>query len=182
MSTIDSGHLEGGYPLDSPLKTIEANHCTIWIDDTEKQKRFFQSIFDMPIRAYQGDTTPVYTVSGNSTLVMFDYTGNPDAQALGVTPQVDHTCYALENYNFNKVRNALSGYGLEDLGDQLRPTGPLQHYYTSRRPDRGGEPTGSFEIYMTDPDGLVVQVQDLSYCGGGRTNGEICGTAENPSR
>ena len=170
------------YPLDSPLKTIEINHCTLFITDTEKGKQFYQSIFDMPIRAYQGDTTPVYTVSSNSTIVLFDYSGNPNPLFANVEPQMDHTCYALANYDFNRVRQALSEYGLEDLGDTLRATGPLQHYHTSRRPDRGGAPAGSFEIYLTDPDGLVIQVQDVTYCGGGGTNGEICGTPKNPSR
>jgi hypothetical protein len=28
----------------------------------------------------------------------------------------------------------------------------------------------------------VFQLQDYNYCGGGGTNGEICGTEENPSR
>ena len=28
---------------------------------------------------------------------------------------IDHTCYAVEDYNFNVVRNSLSAYGIEDL-------------------------------------------------------------------
>lgn len=170
------------YPVDSPLKPIEINHCTLGITDTQKGRDFYQSLFDMPIRAYQGDTTPVYTVSGNSTIVLFDFSGSTEPAFAGAKPQMDHTCYALANYDFNRVRQRLSEYGLEDLGDTFRASGPLQHYYTSRRPDRGGAPAGSFEIYLTDPDNLVLQVQDVSYCGGGGTNGEICGTPENPSR
>ena len=170
------------YPTDSPLKTIEINHCTLGITDTEKGRNFYQMLFDMPIRAYQGDHTPVYTVSGNATIVLFDYSNDPNPVFKGVSPQMDHTCYAVADYDFNRVRQQLSDYGLADQGDTFRASGPLQHYYTSRRPDRGGAPGGSYEIYLTDPDNLVLQLQDITYCGGGGTNGEICGTAETPSR
>ncbi len=40
----------------------------------------------------------------------------------------------------------------------------------------------TFEVYFTDPDGTVFQLQDYTYCGGGGTEGTICGTKENPSR
>ncbi|KUJ79249.1 VOC family protein [Ruegeria profundi] len=168
------------YPVESQFKTVEINHATLGITDTDKGKEFYQTLFDMPIRAYQGDTTPVYTVSGYSTIVLFDFSNDTNFQ--GMDPQMDHTCYSIEDYDFNLVRAKLSEYGLEDLGDVFRASGPLQHYHTSRRPDRGGAPGGSYEIYCTDPDNLVIQIQDVTYCGGGGTNGEICGTAENPSR
>ncbi len=170
------------YPVDSKMKVLEINHCTLGITDTEKGRTFYQSIFDMPIRSYQGDTTPIYTVAGTSTIVLFDYSGDDNPLFKGVQPQMDHTCYAVAGYDFNTVRQQLSEYGLEDQGDTFRATGPLQHYYTSRRPDRGGAPGGSYEIYLTDPDNLVFQLQDITYCGGGGTNGEICGTAKNPTR
>jgi len=34
-----------------------------------------------------------------------------------------------------------------------------------RMPDRGGAPGGTPELYFTDPDGLVMKLQDTSYCG-----------------
>lgn len=161
------------------IQLRELNHCTLGISDAEKSKAFYQSIFKMPIEAYQG-ASAVYRIGRYGSIVLFPLSSDP--AAAGLPPLIDHTCYAVEDYNFNVVRNSLSGYGLEDLGDTFRAKGPLQHYYTSRRPDRGGEPRGSFEIYFTDPDGSVFQLQDYNYCGGGGTNGEICGTEENPSR
>ena len=166
-------------PKGGLIQLRELNHCTLGITDADKSKAFYQSIFKMPIEAYQG-ASAVYRIGRYGSIVLFPLSSDPAAASL--PPVIDHTCYAVEDYNFNVVRNSLSAYGLEDLGDTFRAKGPLQHYYTSRRPDRGGEPLGSFEIYFTDPDGTVFQLQDYNYCGGGGTNGEICGTEENPSR
>ena len=41
-------------------------------------------------------------------------------------------------------------------------------------PDRGGAPEGTPELYFTDPDGLVMQLQDPSYCGGAGYLGNVC--------
>lgn len=167
------------HPGEGLIRLRELNHCTLGITDADKSRAFYQSIFKMPIEAWQGQSA-VYRIGRYGSIVLFPLSSDP--AAAGLPPTVDHTCYAVEDYNFNVVRNSLSAYGLEDLGDTFRASGPLQHYYTSRRPDRGGEPGGSFEIYFTDPDGTFFQLQDYNYCGGGGTNGEICGTEENPSR
>lgn len=164
---------------ESPLKLIELNHCTLLVSDYYESDAFYKSIFHMPIEAYQGQTA-VYRVGRFASIVLFPRSADP--LAANMTPYVDHTCYGLEDYDFNVVRQWLSEYGLEDLGDAFRATKPLQHYYTSRRPDRGGAPGGTFEVYFTDPDGTVFQLQDYRYCGGGGTQGTICGTEENPSR
>jgi hypothetical protein len=50
----------------------------------------------------------------------------------------------------------------------------MRHYVTLRMPNRGGAPGGTPELYFTDPDGLLMQLQDTSYCGGGGLLGEAC--------
>jgi hypothetical protein len=40
--------------------------------------------------------------------------------------------------------------------------------------NRGGAKEGTAELYFTDPDGLLMQLQDTKYCGGARLLGEIC--------
>jgi hypothetical protein len=51
---------------------------------------------------------------------------------------------------------------------------PMTHYVSLRMPDRGGAPGGTPELYFTDPDGLVMQIQDTSYCGGAGHLGNVC--------
>ena len=40
-------------------------------------------------------------------------------------------------------------------------------------PNRGGFEIGAPEVYFPDPDGIFIQMQDPSYCGGGYL-GENC--------
>ncbi len=63
-------------------------------------------------------------------------------------------------------------YGLTARGDN--PVGPMMHYVSRRMPERGGAEGGTPEIYFTDPDGLLMQLQDPTYCGGGGYLGSEC--------
>ena len=44
----------------------------------------------------------------------------------------------------------------------------------------GGAPEGTPELYLGDPDGVVVQLQDTTYCGGEGLLGERCPSPEPP--
>ncbi len=43
-----------------------------------------------------------------------------------------------------------------------------------RTEERGGAKGGTPELYFTDPDGILMQIQDVTYCGGSGTLGEVC--------
>ena len=47
-----------------------------------------------------------------------------------------------------------------------------------RGPESGGAPGGTPELYFGDPDGIVVQLQDTTYCGGSGILGSTCGAPE----
>ena len=40
--------------------------------------------------------------------------------------------------------------------------------------DRRGAKGRTPELYFTDPDGIVMQLQDVRYCGGAGYLGEVC--------
>lgn len=48
------------------------------------------------------------------------------------------------------------------------------YYVTMRMENRGGAPGGTPELYFTDPDGLLMQLQDTSYCGSSGFLGNEC--------
>jgi hypothetical protein len=52
--------------------------------------------------------------------------------------------------------------------------GPLRHYVTMRMENRCVAPGGTPELYFTDPDGLLTQRQDSTYCGGSGFFGNEC--------
>ena len=72
-----------------------------------------------------------------------------------------------------RQRTSITDDGLEARGDD-RQAGPLMHYISMRMPERGGAEGGTPELYFTDPDGILMQLQHTTYCGGGGKLGEIC--------
>jgi catechol 2,3-dioxygenase-like lactoylglutathione lyase family enzyme len=94
--------------------------------------------------------------------------GGGPARASGI----DHACVAMENFDPAAVTKLLVGYGLKQQDGQART--PLVTYISLRMPNRGGAEGGTPELYLTDPDGLAIQLQDVKYCGGGGFLGELC--------
>ena len=94
--------------------------------------------------------------------------GAPPARAAGI----DHACVAMENFDPAAVTKLLVSYGLKQQDGQART--PLVTYISLRMPNRGGAEGGTPELYLTDPDGLAIQLQDVKYCGGGGFLGELC--------
>jgi hypothetical protein len=50
----------------------------------------------------------------------------------------------------------------------------MSSYVTLRMPNRGGAEGGTPEFYFLDPDGLLIQLQDATYCGGAGYLGDVC--------
>ena len=94
--------------------------------------------------------------------------GGGPARAAGI----DHACVAMDNFDPAAVTKLLVSYGLKQQDGQGRT--PLVTYISLRMPNRGGAEGGTPELYLTDPDGLAIQLQDVKYCGGGGYLGELC--------
>ena len=52
-------------------------------------------------------------------------------------------------------------------------TRPLLSYVSVRMENRGAK-GGTPELYFTDPDGILMQIQDTAYCGGSGYLGGVC--------
>lgn len=85
---------------------------------------------------------------------------------------IDHACLGMTGFDPAKVTQTLVDYGLRKQEGQSRT--PLVTYISLRMPNRGGAEGGTPELYFTDPDGLAIQLQDVTYCGGGGFLGELC--------
>jgi catechol 2,3-dioxygenase-like lactoylglutathione lyase family enzyme len=87
---------------------------------------------------------------------------------------INHLCMNMENFRPDAVIKVLESYGIKPRGTPGGTPGPLVHYISMRMADRGGAKEGTPELYFTDPDGLLIQIQDVSYCGGSGVIGNIC--------
>ena len=138
---------------------------------TRSANRFYQETFKLSVQAHQGPRAPVVGIGDGHQFVM--YAGPSRDHA---TPAIiNHGCFNMRDFNVKRVLGELTKYGLTARGD--RRTGPLMHYVSLRMPNRGGAVGGTPELYFTDPDGILLQIQDVSYCGGGGYLGNECSAA-----
>lgn len=150
------------------------NHCTNGVSDPASSRKFVQDVFGLRIQAYQGATAPVFGIGDSVEFLMFNTGGA--GRGSGAVPRagINHLCMTMENFRPEAVIKALESYGIKPRGDSPGGPGPLVHYITLRREDRGGAKEGTPELYFTDPDGLLIQLQEVSYCGGSGVLGNMC--------
>jgi len=159
----------------------ELSHFTIFgVSNADRTQAFFQETFGLPIRARQGPAgtgtgAPGLGIGPGVSFIMFAGGGAPRGGAAAAAPRVtvNHVCLNMENFDKDAVTKALVSYGLTSNGTATA-TGPLKTYVSMRMPARGGAAEGTPELYFTDPDGLLLQLQDVKYCGGAGLLGEVC--------
>jgi catechol 2,3-dioxygenase-like lactoylglutathione lyase family enzyme len=166
-------------PEPSPKKGLLAlhgwSHCTIFGSDGARANAFYQDLFGLRVQAYQGPTAPVLGVGGVQFL-MFAGGGRGRANAPASAPagSINHLCMNMDAFNPDAVIKALESYGIKPRGTAQGSAGPLVHYISMRMENRGGAKEGTPELYFTDPDGLLIQLQDTKYCGGAGILGDVC--------
>ena len=182
----DASYCGGSGPLGNVCKSVEpsskkglialrdVSHLTIFATDAARSNKFYQDLFGFGIRSYQGPTAPTLAVGPTVEFLMF--TGGAPARG-GAPPRpasINHACVNMDAFNPDQVLKALETYGIRPRGDTPGPVGPMKSYVTMRMENRGGAPGGTPELYLTDPDGLLMQLQDTSYCGGSGFLGNVC--------
>jgi catechol 2,3-dioxygenase-like lactoylglutathione lyase family enzyme len=87
---------------------------------------------------------------------------------------INHACLNMDGFDTDRILKALESYGIAPRGSAPGPVGPMKSYVTMRMENRGGAPGGTPELYFTDPDGILIQLQDTKYCGGSGYLGDVC--------
>ncbi len=154
-----------------PVKAL--SHATISVSDPKRSLEFYQGLFGLPIQAYQGpDPTfpPALRIGpGPQFLFLSPIRGNGK-------PGFDHFCMTTPNFSVDRVMGVLAEHGVEKAeGRGGGMTGGLLKVRIRIRDEKtGGAKEGTPEMYIGDPDGIAVQLQDTTYCGGSGPMGEIC--------
>ena len=153
-------------PSEGLIALREINHFTVFVGDQQRAIAFYQELFGMPITRHQGALPLLSVGAGNQFLAL--------AQGPGEA-RIHHASLAMDDFQHEEVMATLESYGIRPRPDGAEgPPGPLETYVTMRMPDRDGAPEGTPELYFTDPDGIVLQLQDSSYCGGSGYLGDVC--------
>ena len=156
-----------------PIKTVGFNHMTLRVTDVQRSIEFYQGLFGMPIQAWQADT-PVLRIGQGPQFMALSGGGS------SVAPGIDHLCLNVQGFDIDTSVEHLRQHGLSLIAPASgRLNGqPERIRVRIRGDDFGGAPEGTPELYLTDPDGIVVQLQDETYCGGAGVLGECLSPAE----
>jgi len=146
----------------------DLNHFTVFVSDGAEANQFYQDTFGLAVQAYQGSQAPVTGIGDGYQFVM--YAGPRRDEPMPAN--IHHACFSMPGFDVDRILATLTDYGLSARGDAA--VGPMMHYVSLRMPERGGVEGGTPEVYFTDPDGILVQLQDPSYCGGGGYLGNEC--------
>ncbi len=156
-------------PTQGLLAIRDLSHFTLGVSDRERSTAFYQDVFGMPIQARQGVTTLLAVGSKRQFIAIGGVNGARPGAA-----NIAHGCFTMDGFNPDKVLKTLADYGVKARGNSSGPPGPLVSYVSMRMENRGGAKEGTPELYFTDPDGILMQIQDTSYCGGAGYLGEVC--------
>lgn len=156
---------------DGMFSLIDYSHFTNFLTNRARANAFYTEAFGKTFQAYQGPGAPVIGVGDGLQFLM--YVGGEEDSVPAVPGRIDHVCFSVEDFDVDRILARLTDYGLRPR-ENPRETAPLMHWISMRMPNRGGAEGGTPELYFTDPDGLRIQLQDRSYCGGTGYLGDIC--------
>jgi catechol 2,3-dioxygenase-like lactoylglutathione lyase family enzyme len=156
---------------DGMFSLIDYSHFTNFLTNRARANAFYTEAFGKTFQAYQGPGAPVIGVGDGLQFLM--YVGGEEDSVPAVPGRIDHVCFSVEDFDVDRILARLTDYGLKPR-ENPRETAPFMHWISMRMPNRGGAEGGTPELYFTDPDGLRIQLQDRSYCGGTGYLGDIC--------
>jgi catechol 2,3-dioxygenase-like lactoylglutathione lyase family enzyme len=113
------------------------NHVSIFVPDVQKSTQFYQDLFGLPLLTNQPPGVNLSTGSG--------FLGIYPAQGGASRGSINHLCLSMNNFDADAVLKTLQDRGLQA---RIRLRGDTK------------------ELYLTDPDGISVQLQDTKYVGG----------------
>jgi catechol 2,3-dioxygenase-like lactoylglutathione lyase family enzyme len=158
-------------PAPGLIRLREINHMTTYVSNFELSNDFYRKLFGIDNQAFQG-TFPVLGLGNGTQFLMF--VGGTQAGLPTQPGRIDHASLNIEDFTEESVLQRLTDYGLSPRVEG-QPAAPLQHWVSRRMPERGGAPGGTPEVYFSDPDGIHIQLQHHTYCGGGNEFGGDCG-------
>ena len=151
-----------------PIPVTALNHMTIGVSDPARSLEWYQGLFGMPIAARQANTI-VLRVGDGPQFMAIGGGGNS-------TPGINHICLSTPGFSTDQITGRL---GLA-VGREIA-AGEMRVRIRQRGEEFGGAPEGTPELYFTDQDGVVIQLQDPTYCGGAGLLGERCLATPEPA-
>lgn len=145
----------------APIQVSTMNHVTLSVSDIQRSVEFYQRVLGLPLVTTQGTErdwdAPAVPVLGIGTGPQFI------ALSRGDRPHINHYCLGMEGFDAAEIVARLAEHGIE-----------------ARVRMRADSDPPAEELMFNDPDGIPVQIQDVSYCGGSGKLGDLCDPDDRP--
>lgn len=130
-----------------PIEITSINHVTFFVKDIPESAAFYQKLFGLNVLSDQGAGINLATGKDGQFLGFYGGTSGTDTD-------IHHVCLGVKNFDLDKTLAYLKEQGIEAQVRMRDDTVP--------------------EIYFQDPNGIMIQLQDESYCGGSGVLGNVC--------
>ena len=145
----------------APIPVTTMNHVTLTVADVQRSVEFYQRVLGLPLVTTQGNerdwnaaAVPVLGIGEGPQFIAFSRGGRP---------HINHYCLGMEDFDAADVVERLAEHGIE-----------------ARVRMRADSDPPAEELMFNDPDGIPVQLQDASYCGGSGKLGNLCDPDDRP--
>lgn len=177
ISNIESCYFDTAQDICNDSKSVsglfevkEINHFTAFVNDGKGATDWWQKNFGLNVQAMQGPNSAVNGIGHGTQFLMF---AGPFPGGESSPPKIHHASFnIIGDFSEVNIVNKLKDNGFVEQGNNT--LAPMMFYVSRRMPERGGVEGGTPEIYFTDPDGILLQIQSSTYCGGGGILGDIC--------
>lgn len=153
-------------PLEGVLVVRDFQSFTVSVSNEDRSLDFYQELFGTTVMGRHG-SVPMLGVGSGPQRLLID-----GSAAAGATPRITQVCLVMDGFDPDEVQRALAEFGVRPRGTGV--PGPMVSWVRMRGEESGGAESGTPELFFTDPDGIVIQLQDASYCGGAGTLGNVC--------
>ncbi len=119
-----------------PVRTL--NRVTLFVSNVERSVTFYQQLFGMPVMSRQDNG--INLAAGESFVGIYAAASANSANRA----HINHFCLGVERFDADQTMKVCAEHGVES---RIRMRGDVK------------------ELYFADPDGISVQLQDVSYRG-----------------
>ena len=159
-------------PAPAPFRVNGLSQITLTVSDVGRSLDFYQGLFGMPVEARHGSTVLLRIGNGPRFIAL-------RPASAGEKPSISALGFGVRDFSIDGAMQALAARGFTAAPSDATKPGPRQMLVRTRRQNEGGSPDGSTrDLFAADPSGVVFQLHDASYCGGGGALGNTCATVE----
>lgn len=167
LTSASAAAVQTAAPGAAPIRVSGLNHFHLIVSDLQRSLDFYQRVLGMPLAGMQGveanwqkPVVPMLAIGSGPHFISF----SQGAGRRGGRDRIDHFGFGMAGFNAERVAQMLEAHGIKsNIRMRADSTPPVA------------------ELKFNDPENVIVQIQDTSYCGGSGALGSQCANKPAPA-